>query len=284
AQNTMIQLVRMKVFYFLILFVVLVLVVAAAGLAWNPLEHVQAIKRWSFGAMYLFTMIYSISATALLLPRDLEDRTLYTILSKPVQRIEYLAGRLLGVFAINGLALLAMFLIMAILVSLNMGSVESHFLREFQQDAQSELVTQEEAARQMEKARSFGVTSSLVGALWSMFLKAGVISAVTLFVSTFASSTLFTIVASALMIFIGHFHQMATSYWTYEMGGNWLALGVSKLLVILFPNFGLFDVVDEVIQGTVLLGGQMLQITAFGLFYIFLFLLLAQLIFYDKEL
>jgi len=42
-------------------------------------------------------LVYSIAATALLLPRDVEDRTLYTILSKPVPRIEYLLGRLVGV-------------------------------------------------------------------------------------------------------------------------------------------------------------------------------------------
>ena len=37
------------------------------------------------------------------LPRDMEDRTLYTILSKPVPRFEYLIGKLLGVLLLIGI-------------------------------------------------------------------------------------------------------------------------------------------------------------------------------------
>ena len=33
-----------------------------------------------------------------MLPKDIEDRTLYTILAKPVPRFEYLMGKLLGMF------------------------------------------------------------------------------------------------------------------------------------------------------------------------------------------
>jgi len=284
AQNTMTQLVRMKVFSFLLVFAVLVLVLAAAGLAWSPMEHLLAIKRWSFGAMYIFTMVYSISATALLLPRDVEDRTLYTVLSKPVPRFEYLAGRLLGVFLVNGIALLVMFTAMAVLVALQMGAVEREFLREFQQAAGSEAVTRDEVRQQIELARSHGVTLSLVWGLWAMYLKACVISAVTLLISTFASSSLFTIVVAATVAFLGHFHQLAMDYWIYQTGAGAFAKFLANIVVILFPNLAMFDVVDEIIQGTRLATAQALQLTGFGAFYVVLYLLLSQLIFVDKEL
>lgn len=284
AENTVTQLVRMKVFYFLILFAVIVLALAAAGLAWKPLEHLLAIKRWSFGAMYMFTVVYSIAATALLLPRDMEDRTLYTVLSKPVPRFEYLAGRLLGVLLVNGVALLVMFGAMAVLVMLHMGPVEQEFLREFQRNAGAEAVTGEEVARQLELAQRHGVTLSLFWGLWAMFLKASVISAVTLFVSTFASSSLFTIVVSATIAFLGHFHQLAMGYWVYEANAGPLGKLMANLVVIFFPNLALFDVVDEIIQGTPLAAAEALGMTGVAAFYILLFLLLAQLVFVDKEL
>jgi hypothetical protein len=284
AENTVTQLVRMKVFYFLIVFAAIVLFLAAAGLAWKPLEHLLAIKRWSFGAMYILTMVYSISATALLIPRDVEDRTLYTVLSKPVPRFEYLAGRLLGVLIVNGIALLVMFAAMALVVKLNMGAVEEDFLREFQRTAGAEAVTKQEVGRQLELAHRHGVTLSLFWGLWAIYLKSSVISAVTLFVSTFASSSLFTIVVSATIAFLGHFHQLAMDYWIYESNLGGIGKLMANLVVIVFPNLALFDVVDEVIQGAHLAGAQVLGMTGVGSFYVILFLLLSQLVFVDKEL
>ena len=54
------------------------------------------LKDVSLGAMSIFTSLLAIVATAQLLPRDLEDRTIYTILAKPVPRYEYLIGKLAG--------------------------------------------------------------------------------------------------------------------------------------------------------------------------------------------
>ena len=57
------------------------------------------LKDVSLGAMSIFTWLLAVLATAMLLPKDIEDRTLYTILAKPVPRFEYLLGKLLGVLA-----------------------------------------------------------------------------------------------------------------------------------------------------------------------------------------
>ena len=44
------------------------------------------LKDVSLGAMSIFTWLLAVLATAMLLPKDIEDRTLYTILAKPVPR------------------------------------------------------------------------------------------------------------------------------------------------------------------------------------------------------
>ena len=103
ARHTFTQLVRMKVFYFLGVFAV----IAIGSNFFDLPQHngpesvgisvLNSIKSWSLGTMTLFSVVLSIVATALLLPKDVEDRTLYTILAKPVPRLDYLAGKLLGV-------------------------------------------------------------------------------------------------------------------------------------------------------------------------------------------
>ncbi|MEM1296231.1 MAG: hypothetical protein AAGH89_12760 [Verrucomicrobiota bacterium] len=283
AQSTIVQLVRMKVFYFLLVFAALILVIVAIGLLWRPVDHLLQIKRWSFGAMYVFSMVYSISATSLLLPRDVEDRTLYTILSKPVPRFEYLAGRLLGVISVNAIAMFAMFGLMCVLVMWKIPAVEEQMMNELRAAANGEAISLEDQERTLAAARQQGVTLSLFWGFWALILKASVITVVTLFVSTFATSSLFTIVSTTMIVFIGHFHQIAMDYWFQEgigLGG----IIVSNLLRLMFPNLAMFDVVDEVITGSTLATGAALQMTGLGFFYLALFLVLSQLIFVDKEL
>ncbi|RYD47643.1 MAG: hypothetical protein EOP85_05080, partial [Verrucomicrobiaceae bacterium] len=89
ARHAFTQLVRMKVFYFLAVFGV----IAIASNFFDLPQHegpesvgvnvLRSIKSWSLGTMTLFSVVLSIVATALLLPKDVEDRTLYTILAKP---------------------------------------------------------------------------------------------------------------------------------------------------------------------------------------------------------
>ncbi len=284
GQNTFTQLVRMKTFYFLIVFVVLVLIIVSVGLLWDPFKHLLQIKRWSFGAMSVFSMIYAIAATSLLLPRDLEDRTLYTILSKPVPRFEYLMGRVLGVIMVMGASLLAMYLLMCMLVIWKTPAVEEQYVTRLLIQAAGEPVSLQDKQEAMALARQQGVTWSLFWGFWALFLKACVMVVVTLFVSTFASSSLFTIVISAMILFIGHFHQMAVNYWLNDVGVGAVGEMFARLLLIVFPNYGIFDVLDEIISGTVFPAAQALKITFLGGFYIAIYTLLAQLVFVDKEL
>ena len=114
ASHTFTQLVRMKVFYFLAVFALIMLALSYFEGPWSRAAEDSAeqvlvdIKGTATGAMLIFSTIIAISSTALLIPKDLEDRTLYTILSKPVPRLDYLLGKLLGVVCLIGVSLLLM--------------------------------------------------------------------------------------------------------------------------------------------------------------------------------
>lgn len=58
--------------------------------------------------MNIFTSLLAIVATARLLPQDIEDRTVYTILAKPVSRFEYLLGKLAGVLLLLAISVVVM--------------------------------------------------------------------------------------------------------------------------------------------------------------------------------
>jgi ABC-type transport system involved in multi-copper enzyme maturation permease subunit len=59
-------------------------------------DQFQVVKDVSLGAMSIFSWLLATLATAIVIPKDIEERTLYTILAKPVSRLEYLLGKLFG--------------------------------------------------------------------------------------------------------------------------------------------------------------------------------------------
>ena len=108
AGGTFTQLVRMKVFAFMAIFAVVVIGSSFVFADLKTEQELKMLKDVSLAAMSLFAMIFAIAGTALLIPKDVEDRTLYTILCKPVPRIEYLIGKLGGVVMLIFISLLCM--------------------------------------------------------------------------------------------------------------------------------------------------------------------------------
>ena len=107
---------RLKVFYFLVLFGVLVIGSTLFMVKFTFQEQFQMLKDVSLGAMSIFSWLLAVLATAMLLPKDMEDRTLYTILAKPVPRFEYLLGKLLGVLALLAVAIALMSVVFVVVL------------------------------------------------------------------------------------------------------------------------------------------------------------------------
>src|SRR5204863_9028322 len=114
TSNTLTELTRLKVFYVLLIFA-LVLIGSSIFMAqFSFQQEFQILKDVSLGAISLFTSLLAIVATARLLPQDVEDRTVYNILAKPVTRFEYVVGKIAGVvllLAISTLIMSAAFLL-----------------------------------------------------------------------------------------------------------------------------------------------------------------------------
>jgi ABC-type Na+ efflux pump permease subunit len=270
----------MKTFYFLLAFALVVVAAGNFNLPATPAKELSVIKKVSFGTMDLFAWLFAIVATALLIPRDQEDRTLYTILSKPVRRIEYLLGKLCGVLMVVAVSLLVMFAICSLMI----GARESLFV-----SAEIESMTanggygEKEIDQQVALIRQQGLRPELSLAVLATFFKASVVAAMTIFLSTFASSSLFTIIVSILLFLIGHAHTMASRFWLHESGNSLVVQLLAKILRILIPDFQLFSFSEGIVQGEPVvypLVGEMGLVTG-G--YLVVFLLLSLLVFVDKE-
>jgi hypothetical protein len=275
AGNTLLELVRLKVFYFLLLFALLVIGSSAFVMNFTFQEQFQVLKDVSLGAMSIFTWLLAVLSTAMLLPKDIEDRTLYTILAKPVPRFEYLVGKLLGV------------LLLLLVATLLMGAMFAGALCFRQQmviatTLQSVPADQVQAAISEIRAQTF--TASLIPGVVAIYLKAALCASVTLFISTFATSWIFTILISVMVYFIGHIQSTAREYWLASGDGTQLAKIFMFFVTLVFPDMQLFNLVDDIVAGNAIHMLMFWKTVGLGVSYLGVYLLAAYFMFANKEL
>lgn len=282
AATTFTQLLRMKVLYFLLIFGVLIVVASTFNVFHYAAEQqMKLLKDVSLGVMSLFTSVVAIVATAMLIPRDIEDRTLYTILAKAVPRYDYLIGKLLGVLLVLAVSLVVMDLLFSAVLYARQEVILQSELGEFGEAAEANA---EAIALYRQRVEAQGLTWNLQNAAVAIFLKAGVLAAATILVSMVASTSLFTIIVSFVIFFIGHISGVARDYWAETMAGGVVMRLFGNLVVLVFPDFQLFNVVDGVVAGEVIPLGAMMRLTGLASMYLVIYTLVAYLIFSEKEL
>lgn len=280
ALNTFTQLVRMKVFYFLLIFSVLIIGANLLFLNFTFEQELKILQDVSFGAMTLFASIFSIVGTALLIPKDIEDRTLYTILTKPVPRFEYLIGKLLGILFLVAVSLVLMSILFFAVLYMRQHGILAEETNQFRGQP-----TPEQLSSLKETIFSQGLRLELINGVIAVFLKASVAAAIALVVSTFASSTLFTIIVSLVIYFIGHAQSMALDYYFPEgdMHGA-VQRFIAGIVAIIFPNLQMFNVVDGIVSGQSVPVNVMFRLTGLTGFYLCIYSFVSWILFAKKEL
>jgi ABC-2 type transport system permease protein len=287
ANHTFTQLVRMKVFYFLIVFVILlwgakqVILTDETGGDGSPEQELRLIKSAGFAAMNMFSMLLALSATALLIPKDIEDRTLYTILCKPVPRLDYLIGKLLGVLVLIFVSLIAMDLVLCFFLN----QKASGFITLQTQNFLERGMPQELIDEQLASIKSHGVTMNIHLAALSIFLKAIVIASIALLISTFSSSTLFTMILTLVIIVIGLIQADARDYamTMAEFGQQNRLSDISLAVAVFFPDLQFLSIEDGVIDGRNVPMNIMGRISMIALFYFAIYVVLSWFTFRKKE-
>jgi hypothetical protein len=279
ATHTATQLLRMRILAFLAVFCLVALGAAFFFPQLSPEQQLMQLKDWSMGSMMVAAIVFSITATALLLPKDLEDRTLYTILSKPVPRYEYLLGKLFGMLLLLFCGLLLMDLVLSLVLWLKQQVLLSGMIAMLEQQ---QAATPENLAFVEASIRKYGLTSSVHVQVWMVFLQASVVTAMTLLISTFASTTLFTIVTSMAFTIAG-FGVALMREWVLKGLYGWTEKTVGALLAILCPDLGMFNLTTELAKGGVPLS-VLGQLTGYAMMYVAAYMVVSHLFFVEKEL
>ncbi|MDO4221727.1 MAG: ABC transporter permease subunit [Akkermansia sp.] len=285
AGATLTQLVRMKLFLVPAAFAVLVLALQfipyqdGIGIEFQGVAQLELLKDVALGCMQVFGLVFSIAATALLIPRDAEDRILYTILCKPVPRFDYLAGKLLGVWGLIILMVLFMDGLMVLLV----GMREAGIAQDLTQALAERGYTAEEMAPYLDQVSAAGNDWNTQRGIAAMLMNFGVLTSLTLLISCFTSGSIVSIIFSLGAYIIGMFQGNLFSIIFSGQGVTPLMQQVETAFAVLIPNFSIFAVADSAAAGAPLGWGLLGSLALIAGGYMLLHLLTAAWLFQHKE-
>ena len=278
ATNTLTELTRQKVFYVLLLFA-LVLIGSSVFMArFTFQQEFQILKDVSLGAMSIFSSLLAIVAGARLISQDVEDRTIYTILAKPVPRFEYVLGKLAGVLLLLAISIAVMTVLFAAVLYFREQSVLSETSRDMSRAPQEQLNDA------LNAIRSAGLTTDVFAGVGVIFLKACLLAALTLLVSTFATTNIFTIAVMVVVYLIGHLQASAREIWLQQQSTTWVTRGFLALITLILPDLQAFNLVDQIVAGVAIPLAIFTKTALLGVFYIVIYTLAAIFVFYGKEL
>jgi ABC-2 type transport system permease protein len=278
ARNTFTELVRQKIFYIILVFAMCAIGSSVFMARLTFQEEFQMLKDVCLGAMSIFTSLLAILATANFLPRDIGDRTLYNLLSKPVPRFVYLLGKLAGIILLLLLFTLLMSAVFCLVLWIREHSVLIATRAEFRDAHPEELATA------LTAVTNATFNANLVPGILIIFLKAVVLASLTLLISTFATSSLFTVMIAAAVYFIGHLQSTAREYWLQGVDIRWWTRISVALVALLFPDLQSFNLSDDVIAGASIPANIFLETFALGWVYTAVYFALSALVFAGREL
>lgn len=288
AGATFTQLMRMKIFLFLIVFALILLAFNGIRMSsyLGPEAHgeneLTLLKNSAFGAMRLFGLIFCVTSTALLIPKDTEERILYTILSKPVPRIDYLMGKALGVLSLTILAIGIMDLFMTGMLWMRTSTIVAEQTAMLQANG----YTPETIKPFIDRIIAQGPTWNVQAGLLVMIFEFAVLCSLSLLISCITSGTIISAILSFCVYFIGLFQTQAKSIWMNQSSGQGMPLWelwAGNAAAVIFPNFGMYSITDSALNGQHIPLSIIWQLGLISLAYFLFHTTLAAWIFRKKE-
>lgn len=254
ASTTVGEAIRRKVLLIILLIGVIFMVVAPGLGVLSARQETTVLQGMMLGIIQLTSAVIAIVLTVYMIPNEIERRTIYTILSKPVQRWQFLVGKYLGAVLALGLMMSLMTAVLVFVYSLQQGF-----------DPQT--------------------IGRLVQGPAMFFIQMSLLAAVAIFFSTFVSPLVnFFLAGGAYLVgtlFNPFFDTLAKSQSTPQV-----AKIAAQVVNVLLPNFANYNVQNPLLNpGSTISNPSTyyLMTTAYGLVYIVALLVAGMIIFERRE-
>lgn len=246
ATNTFRETVRERVLYNLVFFALLM---TLAGLLLGELsirQDEKIVKDIGLASMDLFGTLIAIFIGVGLIRKEIERKSLYPLLAKPLSRGEFLLGKFLG---------------LAFTLLVNVGAMTAGlYLTLFATHKPAGL--------------------GLLAAVYAIYLGLMLSLAIALFFSSVASSSALAALCTVALVVAGRFSDVVRNMGEVTEAPAWLIQG----LYFALPNFRNFDLKHRVVYGEAIPTGDLLALGAYAALYTLVLLGAAHASFAGRDL
>lgn len=255
AKTTLGEAIRRRVLLVILLIGVLFLAIAPALEALSPRQELTVLRALTLGIIQLTSAVIAVVLTVYLIPNEIERRTIYTILSKPVRRWQFLVGKYLGAVSALGLMMALMTGIMLLVFVI------------------------------LHKVEGGAEIAAIAKVPFAFFVQMSLLAAVSVFFSTFASPIVNFFLSGGVYL-VGTLFDSFFKVLSENQGLNPIVKGLATIIHVIVPNFQSFNVQNAAInQGQMIQGeGVMyMMLSVYAVTYITILLIAGIIVFEYRE-
>jgi ABC-type transport system involved in multi-copper enzyme maturation permease subunit len=259
AVNVFRESVRDKVLYNLVLFAILLMGASYLIGQLTAGQDIKIIKDLGLGAISIFGLFIAVFIGIGLVSKEVERRSIYSLLSKPIHRYQLVLGKYAG---------------LELTLAVNVAIMVTAFyavLAYMQWMAPPDMLAALDGP---------ALDPRMLKAIVLTFAELSVITAIALFFSTFSSPMLSATFTAALYV-AGHFSADLRNF--DQVVDSRATTIVARGLYWILPNLAPFDVKTQVVHGQPVAAGYVAMTMAYGALYVALLLVMAVLIFSRRD-
>ena len=251
--------VRDKVLYSLVAFATILIAASYLIGQLTAGQDVKIIKDLGLAAIATFGLFIAVFIGIGLVWKEVERRSIYGLLAKPIRRGEFVLGKYAG-------------LALTLFVNIGLMTIAFYAVLAYLNTQYTEQVRQSWPAPAADPA--------MLRAVGLIFIELLLVTAIALFFSTFSSPFLSAALTVGLWV-IGHFNADLRNFESVveSRSAAYLARGLYYVL----PNFDAFDIKTEVVQAIPVSAAYTAITAAYGVLYVALFLTAAATIFVRRD-
>lgn len=250
AKQTLEDMLRRKILLILLIVAVGMIALGPSVGFLSPRESSAILRSMGLAVILIAGLLITILAGIQVIPTEIERRTIYTVLSKPVQRYEFVLGKFLG----------GLMTVFVMIMAMGVVFLAVLFWNENPHKLAPEMV------------------KGVVMTFFQMML----LGAMSIFFSTFATPVVNFFMTFGIFI-VGNMSVVTESL---TKNNNFVTRIVANVVHFLLPNFGNFNIQNKLIHPEVQLTNEnvfIFQNVVYALIYSAVLLLLAILVFDRRE-
>jgi ABC-type transport system involved in multi-copper enzyme maturation permease subunit len=259
AVNVFKESVRDKVLYNLVVFAVLLMSASYLIGELTAGQDVKIIKDLGLASISIFGLLIAIFIGIGLVWKEVERRSIYALLPKPIRRQEFLLGKYFG-------------LVLTLIINIAVMTAAYYAVLAHMQSISPANLRASWPAPATDPA--------LLKAIALIVLELMLVTAIALLFSTFSSPFLSALLTTAVWI-IGHFNQDLRDYGATIPSP--LAAAVARGVYLVVPNFSAFDIKLQVVHAQAVPVSYLGLTALYGFTYIGLVLVAAVIIFSKRD-